>query len=214
MAFKHGKNIRPLRPRGSKSTAVVAKTALRKVVKIERSVEKKFHTITATLTPHDQNDVGLFPTDIAQGNTQATRTGDKISPTSLYLTGYLLMDVGQTGSSETDILIVQDRQQISDTGPEYSDVFDGNPGGGILVNNNTLGRFKILSHKQYSLTPGVKESIRIKTYMKLSGSTRYNGLTSTDLQKNGIYMIMRSNKSLINFPPVFTCSLRMHFTDL
>lgn len=201
---------------GKKTTAAVAASALRQVKELKRDREMKVSTSTGAIEPHTLGDVGFNPTNIPQGDGQTSRDGDKITPKSLYLTGYLTMNTAQSTntSTEVDILIVQDKQQVSDTTPTYADIIDGGPGQVLFMNNNTLGRYRILSHKQYVLAANVRLGIRVKTFIKLSGSVRYNSTTSTDIQKNGIYVIMRSNQSLIEDPPLFTGGTRLRYTDM
>lgn len=176
------------------------------------NVEKKKRDTTNTFTSTDQ--VSLL-NQIAQGDTDLTRSGNSILMKSLYLQALLTSNATDNDISYR-ILIVQDTQQVADTSPSVSDVLDATAANNLIapLNNETVGRFKVLFDKRgvlNNLVASVTKQRMIKHYFKLNLHARYNGSSDTDIQKNGLYLIWLHNGGANS--PTFNVNTRLSFID-
>lgn len=141
---------------------------------------------------------------IAQGDQVGQRTGNSILIRSLYLRGYMQVNPSVSTVSRISLALVKDTQQIADTTPAITDIFTAITPESIIKTSqstNTAGRFKILWRKNYSLVPGQTPNINIDKYWKLYDHVKYNGTASTDVQKNGYYLVIMSSEAT-NYPTV------------
>lgn len=141
-------------------------------------------------------------TAIAQGDTSAGRTGNSLLLRSLSYRFKLEINSSVTSNTTVTMIIFQDTQQVGDTSPAATDVL-AQANTYSLLSTLTAGRFKILKRKSYLLTPasGGRPAIEQKGFMKLYSHVRYNGTASTDIQKNGLYVLFISSEST-NTPTV------------
>lgn len=114
------------------------------------------------------------------------------------------------------ISLVMDTQQIADTAPGYSDIYDGiNIRDG--VNDNTKNRFRILWSKAILLHPnitGVSVARKVYKYKRFNKPivVRYNGANATDIQRNGLYLCLLSNQGTYSPTPNMTANV--YFVDV
>lgn len=146
---------------------------------------------------------------IAQGDGVSARDGNSIKMTSLYLRYYASINASAT-NTQLRFVIVKDNQQVSDTSPSWSDVFTSTSTVSHL-NVNTLGRFSILRDVVLDLNDVSNPNCSGEIYLKLNDHCRYNGTASTDMQKNGIYIMMVSSEST-NTPSLLWTS-RVNYID-
>lgn len=150
-------------------------------------------------------------TGLTQGDSASGRTGNSILLRSIYYR--FKIEINSSVSSNTSILmmLVKDKQQISDSSPLPGDIISAlRPE--ALMNLDYVGRFKILKRKTFTLTPAtggypVKELVG---YHKIYDHVRYNGSTSSDVQKNGYYLLFLSSENT-NYPTIQgTCRIGYH----
>jgi len=125
---------------------------------------------------------------IATGDGSAARTGNSILVKYLYLNYIVNRDVASTTSADTfRIVIVQDREQVSDTAPGWTDVFSS---ASVVspLNVNNVGRFTILYDKRQYVSSNSPQRSE-NTTIPLDFHIRYNGVNSTDIEKNGIWIM-------------------------
>lgn len=221
--IKRRRGRRPYRPPSMRSTfsrmnvgqiASIAYGAYKGVNYLRGLVnsEMKKHDVTTSLLPSDAGAV-LHLTDIAQGDTDATRDGNSIFLRAINLRGNIVYNSTTAGIQYVTISIVMDKQQVSDTTPSWGDIYDTS-GSAIFahLNNATVGRFSVLYSKTFTLD-GVN---KIATVFKINKSfrhhVRYNGTASTDIQKGGVYFVYSSNVPTTNFPSINLTS-RASFHD-
>lgn len=151
-------------------------------------------------------------TGITQGDSDIGRTGNSILLRDI--TYRFKFEINPSVASNTTILLmlVRDNQQISDTNPGITDVLTTSTCESLLA-LGTLGRFSVLSRKLYTLTPatGGKPCVEVKGYMNLQKHVRYNGAASTDIQKNGHYLMMLSSETS-NYPTLVG-TIRISYHD-
>lgn len=173
------------------------------------NVEYKKHTIT------QQSDSVSSTTDslghltaVPQDASGSSRNGISIKLTNLSIKGAIEQNV-LTARSIVRFVVVQDMQQVSDSAPTWGNIFE-NVGMQDYLNLNTLGRFKILMDQTFTVN-AENPTKMFKKNFKLNTHVRYNGSASTDIQKNGIYVLARSADAA-NLP-VVNWNARITFVD-
>lgn len=170
--------------------------------------EKYKHDISSSANP-DTSGTIIPLTSIAVGDTDATRTGNAI-----YVRSVLCNMVVQIHASATNTtyryMIIRDKQQAEDTSPSIGSVLD-TVGVHTPLNSATVGRFDILKDMTYNInTVGTPTRIH-KVYLPMRSHVRYNNTASTDITKNGLYLILISNEAT-NVPSV-TYFVRVSYHD-
>lgn len=85
------------------------------------------------------------------------------------------------------IVVVRDTQQIGDTIPSYTDVYQGSSYQAHL-SQTVRGRFDILSDKTYNIYAD-KPVVVTKYYIRNNKHVRFNGTLGTDIEKGGVYVM-------------------------
>lgn len=150
-------------------------------------------------------------TDIAVGDGTSSRTGNSILLRSIYIRGYVELNPAVTLDTRITIALVQDKQQVSDTSPTVAQIFTSTTDAQSTIQRDTgIGRFKILWRKTFVLTPGNNNARLLQKYMKVYSHVRYNGTATSDIQKNGLYLVQINSEST-NFPvATFNCRVGYH----
>lgn len=171
--------------------------------------EKHFHTVGSAPVIDNSGSV-LNLTSIAQGDTIQTRTGNSIfiRSISMKFNPYTL----QTGvATHLRLMLIQDNQQVSDTVPSIPEMLESVD---VLshLKVQTLGRFSVLWDKNVLLD---QVSNRQK-YFEYKNHTiqhhvRYNGTTTADIQKGGLYLVAISDESTNT--PLLPYNIRIGFYD-
>lgn len=151
-------------------------------------------------------------TALSQGDAANARTGNSILLRSLAYRFKLEINSSVTANTTITMLILQDTQQIGDTQPSVTDVLSQAQTYSLL-STNTAGRFKIMKRRSFLLTPasGGRPAVEHKGFMNLYSHVRYNGTASSDIQKNGLYVLFISSES-VNYPTV-SGSFRIGYHD-
>lgn len=124
---------------------------------------------------------------VAVGDTYADRTGNSIYARALNIEGTVAWNFNSaTGTQTCRIAIVKDLQQIADTDPVWTDVYDVASNNAHL-NPATVGRFKILYNRVYSLEAN-KPLVNFRINLPMRHHIRFNGTAGTDIQKGALYI--------------------------
>lgn len=131
-------------------------------------------------------------TNIAQGDSESQRTGNSILLRNIYLRLQFTINAATTLSSTYTMALIKDTQQISDTQPAITDIFNSQTAPSTMMNLNTSGRFKLIWRRTNILTPasGGRPAMEITKYWKVYDHVRFNGSASTDYQKNAYFFII------------------------
>lgn len=151
---------------------------------------------------------------LAIGDLSGQRTGNSILARSIYLQGYMNINSAVTVSTRYSLCLVQDKQQISDTVPVATDIFDStSPEARIRVgaSNNTAGRFKVLWRKNGLLIPNHRPTVTFDKYFKVYSHIKFNGASAFDIQKNGYYLVLLTSEGT-NFPSI-SLTTRLGYHD-
>lgn len=138
-------------------------------------------------------------TSIAQGDTASGRTGNSILVRNVMIRIASAMHASATNTFFR-FMLVQDMQQQGDTTPAVTDILESSTYLSPLATAN-VGRFKVLWSKTLKSTAAGSTSLLIDKYWKVYSHVRYNGTASTDINKNGYYLLMLSSEAA-NTPTV------------
>lgn len=195
--------------------------SLQRVVK-KNAPEIKYHSpnVDAVNIPNTGTVVAL--TQIAQGDTVSTRTGNTINVTSVRVAGFFNRAVTDPAiDALCRIAIVVDKQQIADTDPTAAAIFTSpNEPVGAFVNVDFMERFSILHlSKVYSSSMMKLDTDIVAVPTQLTSfewnwkgnlKVSFNGTTAADIQKNCMYVVFLSNDTTLDFDG----AARVGFTDV
>ena len=147
---------------------------------------------------------------LAEGDDVFNRTGNSILLKSVHIKNRLTWNVVTPGTV-FKYWVVQDNQQISDTAPAFSTIFNGRD---VLsmMNRDFLGRFKILKTGEYKQDTTFPQ-IQFDIYLPLQQHVKFNGPLSTDIQKGGLYFVTSSSAGVANQQPFLLSDLRVSYHD-
>lgn len=152
-------------------------------------------------------------TAIANGDVDGSRTGSSILVKSIDCKGILTYNSSSTVQAQTvEVFLIIDTQQIGDTPPVFTDIFDAAVPWAHL-NVNTVGRFRILMRKRVILEKNGDGAKSINFNCPLQHHVRYNGTASSDIQKGGIYLVLISDVAAASNPPAFSARVRTSYHD-
>lgn len=152
---------------------------------------------------------------IAQGDDDNQRNGNSIKLKRITIKGTIAHDNGTSVKpGVVKLWIIRDKQQQADTSPTYTEVFDENSIHPFL-NPDNVGRFQILASRTINLsdTSILKKTFSVSVPFK-NLHVRYNGSATSDIQRNGIYMLyISSNNSAGGSGPYFQGQSRVYYYD-
>ena len=140
--------------------------------------------------------------NMAQDDTASGRTGNSVLLRKINYRLKFEINSSVTSNTSITMILFFDTQQIGDTTPVWTDVYDS-ANTWSLISMATAGRFKILQRKDITLTPaaGGRPAVELKGNFNVYKHIRYNGTAGTDIQKNGFYVGFISSEST-NTPTV------------
>lgn len=147
---------------------------------------------------------------IASGDGDAARTGNSILAKYLYINYIVNRSASSTTAADTfRIVVVQDKEQVADTAPGYSDVYSSTT---VIspFNVNNVGRFTVLYDKRHYVSSN-KPQVSDQLSVPLDFHIRYNGTASTDIEKNGIWLMLLSDTTA-NHPTILG-NIRLAYYD-
>lgn len=185
------------------STRDIALQALNAAKYIKGLVNSEmFHRDTQLTLGSAQNGIRHL-TAIPQGDGPSERTGNSILLRNIYIRGSIQINSSTLANTRVSLVLLKDTQQPSDLLPIMSDIFQDYTDPETMLSTTTFGRYKILWRRNYVLTPvsGGKNAVEIIKYWKVYDHVRYNGTTSSDIQKNGYYLVMLTSE-ITNYPTI------------
>lgn len=187
------------------SAIQIAKKAARGVWYLKGLVnsEKFKHDIQASSNPAYSGTLSSLVA-INQGDGDGQRTGNSIFVRSVSMKGSVEWNSTQSVPQRLRMMLVIDKQQVGDTIPSPSDVLDTTGTSFApysMLNDTTVGRFTILKSRMYNVS-SEKPVVDFNWNINLRHHVRYNGTTSSDIQKGGLYLLLISDAAT-NGPTVF-----------
>lgn len=194
-----------------------------------KALNNKINALAETVKPEvnfkwiNVTDADIYTThgvdelsDIGQGDTTTTRTGDTVKGISLQLKGLLQQDTDTAAVTNIcRVAIVLDRQ-CNGTAPAWTDVWEAENIYSIReANTHNMGRFKILMDKLYYLSKDADGTTRekkiVKYYRKVNLTIEYNEGATTP-RKNGLFLMYLSTAASGAID--FSYHAKLRFTDV
>jgi hypothetical protein len=178
------------------STANVAKAAWSGVKYLRTLVNSETlrFDISASGTAVSDSGGVVHLSALVEGDTVSGRTGNSVLAKGLSFRARI---VSNSSSSATlcRLMLVCDKQQISDTSPGVTDILDvASPLSHLST--NASGRFDVLFDQVYQFDNLSRRAFYINKYVNINKyHLRYNGTSGTDIQKNGMYLLYVSTEN-------------------
>lgn len=165
------------------------------------NAERKFHDIDTNFTTSSAGTLTRL-TNVAQGDTQSTRTGNSLFIRTLYTRGRIAMNTAVAEATVRLILLIDKSETTA--APAVGDILQtigtgSAPFSSLEITN--MGRFKILKSKMFTLNNTGANSLPYKFFIRLRHHTRYNGPLSTDFGRGQIYLLAISDQG-VSLPSV------------
>lgn len=137
---------------------------------------------------------------IAIGDSPITRTGNSVLNVSCALNGYITWSTINS-TQNIALWLIQDTQQVADTPPAFGTIFSGSDVQ-VFMNRDAAGRFKVLKKWTFEQDTSKPQIVFSYYYEFPRGTvhTKYNGSASSDIQKNGLYIVAVSNQAATSLP--------------
>lgn len=157
-------------------------------------VNSEMYHFDTSSTTSVSNAGSVIPlTNIAQGDDINVRTGNSIFVRSVYI----IINLSQHASATNTLYrysLIQDTQQVSDADPAITDIYQtAVPQSPLKIGN--MGRFKVLASRFATLSINGNQQEVIRKFKKLRLHVRYNATASTDIQKNGLYLVQTADEA-------------------
>lgn len=193
-----GRKYRPQK----KNLTVAVKNVMRGLV--EKKIKDYYNSAALSTSGNIHN-----LNQITQGDGESERIGLQVEPT--WFRCYLGLAMAATAEDQVvRVILFRDKRQVSDTSPTVSDVLESVSPNAHRDNANR-GRFQFL--KDYMLVlHGSRELIAFTFNKKLSGKIGFNGATSTDIEKGGLYLLSITDGG--TNPGILQINARLHYSDL
>lgn len=201
--YRKGRRLYKYARANPQKALAFAKTALHGLKVIRGLVNSEMFHVDQTCQLGSNQSTIFNLTGIGQNDSVSGRTGNSILAKSLVMNGYMYVNPSVTTNSRVMIALILDTQQVSDTTPAITDIFTSSGSPHTLLNINNAGRFKVLMRKQYTLDSNSagQNAKQFKFFKRFGFHVRYNGTSSSDLQKNGIYLVIITSEPT-NYPTV------------
>lgn len=173
------------------------------------NAEKKKFDFTSTVNQSTTESVHYLNA-LAQGDTDASRDGNSVLMNTVSIRGTVSYNSAGATAQRVRIVLLQDKQQISDTVPTYTSVFETSS---VIapLNSDFVGRYNILYDKVFSLNASFGFQRQFSFGKYLNQHARFNGPLSSDIQRNGLYLMVISDQAT-NGPEVDLYS-RLNYYD-
>jgi len=149
--------------------------------------------------------------NIQQGLDITERIGNKINIKYIHINGFIQHNNTATVGQVCKVMIVTNKQQVPDTTPTATQLFsDPTNSSTSPINKLTAGQFRILYSKTIIVDPSNETKI-LKINKKCNLLQQYNGVATTDIQRNGLYLVMCSSDNTNK--PTLTFNSRVSYTD-
>lgn len=170
--------------------------------------EMLHHPLTGTATPSSSGTV-LHLTNIVQGDSDNNRTGNSIFLKSIFIRMVATLHASAS-STFVRVILFKDTQQVGDTSPAVTDVLETasylSP-----LSSSSGGRFSVLKDVLFNINDVSRDVHILKWYVKQQLHVRYNGTASTDIQKNGLYVLFISSEATNS--PSLPYNIRLSYHD-
>lgn len=147
--------------------------------------------------------------DLAAGTGRDERQGNKVTYNSMDIKYKWVANTGGASSQLCRVLIFCDLQQSLASTPTIANVLETDILSGLALDRRD--RFKVLYDKTLYTTLTGENSRYIEASPKFNITSEWASAASTNIAKNGIYMILLSDSAASG--PSISYNIRMNFTD-
>lgn len=145
---------------------------------------------------------------MAQNDTSSGRTGNSILMRNVFLRLGFQQHPSAT-STTYRVMLVLDTQQVGDVSPSVGNILESVNVYSPLA-TDSAGRFKIMKNWFFNTNTVSTTYKSINLYKQFRFHTRYNGPANTDIQKNGLYLVLLSNEPTNQPTCAFTWKVGYH----
>lgn len=197
------------------STAKSLMSLKKRLMRLEKAPEKRFHDVTVSGTIGTTMSVNALSA-IAEGDTDDSRAGHIINPKSLYVRYSAKANATGASSAAEQIIVrfmvVQDLRHSS-AAPTAAEILEGSATvyDFLEVNDATRGAFKVLMDDTVALSWSGNGCYFNKRYIKLKGKTYYDGVNATDYAKGNYWVCVVSDNN--TYPASYQFDSRLGYTD-
>lgn len=147
---------------------------------------------------------------IPQGDTESSRNGISLLARRLNCRGTITQHASATNTFFR-MIILRDKQQIADTSPTPASILDAPSAIVSQYNNDDKGRFTILHDQTFKFSASGTTNASFNLNFPMQKHIRYNGVNGSDIQKNGLFVLLMSSESTNT--PTADLSFRLHYHD-
>ena len=195
------------------STAQIARAAWRSAKYIRGLVNSEMYHKDAqyTLGPNQSRIWHL--TTLTQGDGPSGRTGNSILLKSFSANAYMYINASQTTNTRVMLALVFDKQQPEDASPTIANIFASDVTPNTLLNSSNLGRFSVIWRRQFMLSSNAAGNNvkQFKIFKRFQTHVRWNGPAETDIQRNGLYLVMITSEP--SMFPTINLETRLSYHD-
>lgn len=151
---------------------------------------------------------------VAQGDAEGNRTGQSIYARSLSLRGQIIST--STTPVQVRLLLIRDTQQIGDSSPSAANVLEVPDQLDSFLTASTRGRFSVLWDKTFLVSGNDTDRAKvwINVTIPMRSHIRYNGSATSDIQKNGLYLLnMSDSTDGAGTKPTLNLTARLYYHD-
>jgi len=196
--------------KGASNAYALAKQAAKDIWYLKGLVNSELlHSQSLGATPISSAGTMFLLNGMAQNDTSSGRTGNSILMRNCHLRLGFEQNAAAVITTYRCILL-WDTQQIGDTNPVVTDVLESASPYSPLSTANA-GRFKILKSWFFTTDDTKAQTRLIEHYSDFRIHTRYNGTANTDIQKNGLYLLVLSDQAINT--PNFRYSTKVGYHD-
>lgn len=163
-------------------------------------------------------------TAIASSDDNTGRDGRQVVLRSIQWRIVARVDTDNIFGDYVRIIIFQDRRQHADTSPTADDILESATSTLSMIEHNSFNRFRILKDYSVAMTgsPSTSDGGQAvysggiwykKGFKRLNVVTTYNGLNSSDIEKNGVYILLLAETSTSGQETQISGNIRIRFTD-
>lgn len=176
--------------------------AARQIWKLKGLVNSEMYKLdTAWATSAITQGSTSHRTGVAQGDGDGERTGNSIFVRAYNFKGIITRNSSGASIQTVRISLIIDTQQVGDTNPSYTDIYESVSPFAHL-NSNTVGRYKVLWTQTYVLDSVQRPFALVNINLPMRHHVRFNGTSASDIQRGGIYMCFATDEPGVNQPSI------------
>jgi len=197
----------------NKKHSISIQGVAKKLYNLQSMINSEVMKVDTVSTGGSQQTISHL-TKITQDDTVSGRTGNSILLKNISIKGSMQINSAVSISTRYSVALLMDTQQVGDGLPSNADIFKTETEPQTLLLQSAVGRFKVLKRwNGYLGTAQGGGSVKLFDHFykfPLNTHTRFNGIASTDIQKNGLYLSIITSESANHPTTLITSRLGYH----